>query len=206
MLSHLELEKIGVQFGRSAVLKSVSCTFHQNTISGIAGPNGSGKSTLLKIISGNLSPGKGQIQYYAQTGTTISKDDLYCHLSFSAPYMELPEELKFRELLDFVGSLSPWKDGLKTSDLLEISGLEPFADKKIKEFSSGMKQRAKLVSTILRQTDLLLLDEPTTNLDQKAKSWFFELLDQHGENRIVILASNEEGDLSICEQLIQLPS
>ncbi len=205
MLDRVELEKIGLKYDRDVVLKSVTAHLHPCVVYGISGPNGSGKSTLMQIISGNLSPDRGCIQHFSNRDL-IPADLVYKEMSFSAPYIRIPGALKLREVLDFSGKMKPWRNGLHSSAILALSGLEESADKKIKDFSSGMKQRVKLLLSVLQDSSLLLLDEPTTNLDDRAKAWFKDLLAAHSEDRIVLIASNETEDLDLCSEIILLPS
>ncbi|TVR86729.1 MAG: ATP-binding cassette domain-containing protein [Saprospirales bacterium] len=205
MPDRIELEKIGLNYGASVVLNSVNLTLTNPSVTGIAGPNGSGKSTMLKIISGNLSPSRGKIIFHSGSNE-IPDENIFEHLSFSAPYIDLPEALKLGEFFSFCGNLKKWKGGLNTGQVLKMSGLERFEKRKISNFSSGMKQRAKLTAAILQDTSLLILDEPGTNLDTKAKSWMYKLLKRYLDDRIVIIASNEGSDLEHCSRIIQLPS
>jgi len=205
MPDRIALEKIGLNYGASVVLNSVNLTLTNPSVTGIAGPNGSGKSTLLKIISGNLSPSRGKITFH-HGSNEIPEEEVFVHLSFSGPYIDLPEALKLGEFFSFCGNLKKWKEGFSTDQVLKMSGLERFKNRKISNFSSGMKQRAKLTAAILQDTSLLILDEPGTNLDTKAKSWMSELLKRYLDDRIVVIASNEGSDLEYCSRIIQLPS
>lgn len=96
MPDRIELEKIGLNYGASVVLNSVNLTLTNPSVTGIAGPNGSGKSTMLKIISGNLSPSRGKIIFHSGSNE-IPDENIFEHLSFSAPYIDLPEALKLGE-------------------------------------------------------------------------------------------------------------
>lgn len=205
MLDRVELQKVGLKYGKDPVIKSVSTVLELNTLTGIAGPNGSGKSTLMQIISGNLSPSRGTVKFL-NSGTPLPDEDIYKHMSYAAPYVDIPGELKLLELLQFTGRLKPWRNQYTAEEILLLSGLEQAAEKKLKDFSSGMKQRAKLTLALLQHTSLVLLDEPTSNLDDTAKKWFIELLDKHRAQRIVLIASNEREDLALCDRILQLPS
>jgi ABC-type multidrug transport system ATPase subunit len=76
--------------------------------------------------------------------------------------------------------------------------------KEIRFFSSGMKQRLKLALAICSDTPILLLDEPTTNLDVQAVAWYKKLLESFSANRIVILASNDPADLEVCNRRLHI--
>ena len=205
MLDRIELKNIGLRYDSDAVIKSINAVIEIGDIIGVTGPNGSGKSTLLQIISGHLSPTKGEIGFFHGM-EKIPISDAFNHLSYAAPYIEIPEQIKLQELLKFTSKMKPWKKGWNNEGILEISGLKKAAEKKIGDFSSGMKQRTKLLIAIMQQSPLLILDEPGTNLDQQAKQWFLELLAKNLENRMVIIASNDAFDLEPANRWIQLPS
>jgi ABC-type multidrug transport system ATPase subunit len=205
MPDRIELKNIGLRYGLDAVIKSINAVIETETIVGVTGPNGSGKSTLLKILAGYLSPTKGHIKFF-EGNELIPVEEIYHQLTFAAPYIEIPGQMKLQELLNFTSKIKPWREGWDNKSILELSGLEKSADKRIGEFSSGMKQRTRLLMAIMQQSSLLILDEPGTNLDSIAKKWFRKLLDQNLKNRIVVIASNESFDLEPANRWIQLPS
>ena len=205
MPDRIELKNVGLRYGSDAVLKSINAVLETETVVGVTGPNGSGKSTLLKIISGHLSPTRGRIDFFS-ANIPIPVAELYHQLTFSAPYIEIPDQMKLRELLNFTSKIKPWRDGWNDDSILELSGLEKSADKKIGDFSSGMKQRTKLLISIMQQSSLLILDEPGTNLDVKAKEWYRNLLSENMKGRVVVIASNEDFDLEPANRWIQLPA
>lgn len=205
MLNRIELINVGLRYDSDAVIKSINAVIETDTVVGVTGPNGSGKSTLLKIIAGHLSPTKGKVDFFSNN-RRIQVSEVYKHLTFSAPYIEIPDQMRLRELLIFTSSIKPWKNGWNNHSILELSGLEKSVDKKIGEFSSGMKQRTKLLISIMQQSSILILDEPATNLDATAKEWFENLLSENMSNRIVVIASNEDFDLKPANRWIQLPS
>lgn len=205
MIHQLQLKSIGLRYGRSVVLKSVSHCFERPCCTAIKGPNGSGKSSLLKIIAGNLTPGSGELEFSSQSGI-IPQEKIFSELTYAAPYIELPGELSFREILAFCSHQKKWRNNLNIAEVIEISGLKKSVDKRIADFSSGMKQRVRLVLAILQESSLLILDEPGTNLDENARSWFLELLKKNMEDRITIIASNEAYDLQLCSSEIPLPA
>lgn len=166
---------------------------NQNIESGknyvILGGNGSGKSTLLKTIVGGVSVSEGSIEY-TFNNKIVDYKDLHKHIAFCSPYMELIEEFSFAELISFQEKFKPFQKDLNAQQILELSGLNRIGDKPIRNFSSGMKQRVKLCLAIFSNVPLLLLDEPTSNLDPKGKAWYKEILNKHAQDKTVIVASN----------------
>lgn len=169
----------------------------------ILGSNGSGKSTFLKVLSGHLSPTKGTIDY-RKNGQTVDKDDIYKQLSFASPYIDLIEEFTLAETIRFHQQFKPFIGQLSLDDFLELIQLKKAKDKEVRFFSSGMKQRLKLGLAICSDTSLLLLDEPTATLDEKSVEWFNQLLEEYANDRLIIIASNEERDVTTCQERISI--
>lgn len=169
----------------------------------ITGPNGSGKSTFLKILSGHLSPSKGSIHFQHQ-GKTLAVDEVYHHLSYAAPYIDLIEEFTLLEAIKFHQQFKQFQRSHTAEDLLQLLNFQKSKHKQIRFFSSGMKQRLKLALNICADTPYLLLDEPTTNLDQQGMDWYLELMEVYGKNRLVVVASNIESDYRFCTQALDI--
>ena len=185
------------------IFRNINQHFSTPTRYAILGANGSGKSTLLKILSGHLSPTKGTIDYKLND-QVLDKEDVYQHLSFASPYIDLIEEFTLSETVDFHKEFKPFQNNLSTDNFLEIIQLKKAKDKEVRFFSSGMKQRLKLGLAICADTSLLLLDEPTATLDEKSVDWFHQLLEKYAANRLIVIASNEERDVVTCQERINI--
>lgn len=170
---------------------------------GISGSNGSGKSTLLNLLGGLSMPTKGEIMH-RRDGHTIEPMQWHRHMSMAAPYADLYDYLSVREMLEFSRRFKPWSGTLDTEDMIRICKFEGRGDHLIKQLSSGMRQRLRLGMAILTQSELLLLDEPLTNLDQENQNWFEELLGAHSANRCVVVASNDMEDFIRADEVINL--
>lgn len=197
----VKLDGIGKRYRNEWILKNVSIQLNPGERYAISGPNGSGKSTLLKIISGHLSPSKGKIQFF-QEDQRLDINSVYLQLSFAAPYIELIEDMTLREAVNFHRKFKPFIDDLSTKEILNLLALKKAASKPIKFFSSGMKQRLKLILAICSKSSFLLLDEPSTNLDKQGIDWYLGLIDRFARNRLVIVASNVEVDYQFCDQFL----
>lgn len=198
----IKLENIAKRYGREWIFKDVNLEFTAGSSYVILGSNGSGKSTLLQVISSYLTPSKGEITYFAGE-QTLPLEQVYKHISIATPYMELPEEFSLFEVLEFHRKLKSFYNNLDSKELIEIMELEKARNKAIGNFSSGMKQRVKLALAILTQSDLLLLDEPSSNLDARSVQWFQNLIQEYKKNRITIVCSNHiEAEYSFCEREI----
>ncbi|HYC30529.1 MAG TPA: ABC transporter ATP-binding protein [Chitinophagaceae bacterium] len=200
---HLRLENIGKRYGLSWVFKDVNWEVQAGEKAAIIGHNGSGKSTLLKIISGGLIPTKGKISY-TNDSMQLTADELTALLSFAAPYIELIEEMTMLEHLMFHYSFLKPVPGISIEDMVKNVGLKGHEDKLIRHFSSGMKQRLKLAMAIFSDTPLVLLDEPTANLDEAGQTVYLELADKFLENRTVIVSSNQPQEYSFCTRVLDI--
>ncbi|HRN33856.1 MAG TPA: ABC transporter ATP-binding protein [Saprospiraceae bacterium] len=196
-------KEIGKRYSYEWVLRDFDFQFKKGECYAIRGPNGSGKSTLLKILSGYSTPSKGKI-CYSSGNTDIPTSDIYRHIAFSAPYIELIDILTVDELLDMHHGLRPFINLDTVRETIKNLPFKNMVRKKVEELSSGMKQRLKLILSIMSQSSVILLDEPGSNLDDDGKQWFEELLKPRIKDHIVIIASNEESDLRLAQHLIKI--
>ena len=149
-----------------------------------------------------MVPGKGTISY-TENKLAIAAEHVFQQISYAAPYIELVEEFTCIENIAFQLKFKPFFNQANAQEVLEISGLKNAANKEIKNFSSGMKQRLKLTLAIMANCPVLLLDEPCSNLDAKAIAWYAEMLETYAKNKLVIICSNHlQYEYSSCEHLI----
>lgn len=198
----ITLEDIGRRFNQEWIFKGINYKFNSGERYAILGPNGSGKSTLLSVILGNLSPSEGTITY--EEGKTVPVDRIYQYISFAAPYLDLIEEFTLSETIDFHFKFKKPHGNFDERMVLDLLGLKKSQDKALKHFSSGMKQRTKLVLACCTETPILLLDEPTSNLDQQGVLWYHELIARFTSDRLVIVGSNQEAEYSFCNHFVQI--
>ncbi len=195
----LSLKNIGIHFNDRWVFRGVSDTFSLNDKIVFIGDNGSGKSTLLKICSGFLSPEEGEISF---TQNEKAIEDIAPHISLSAPYIELIEEMSLQEFLEFHFSFK--KSLVPISEMISTIGLQGKENEWIENFSSGMKQRVSLAQAFFADAKILLLDEPCSNLDDKGFALYNDLLLKFSKDRIVIIASNDPKEYATSNKQILL--
>jgi ABC-type multidrug transport system ATPase subunit len=183
-------QNLSKRFNREWIFRDLSFTFQSGTVYAITGPNGSGKSTLMQILWGQMPPTSGTIEYFQGT-SIIEQENLYRHVTMAAPYMDLIDEFTLTEQLRFHFRLRRSRDNMEVPQLLEVLGMEKFSQKYIGNFSSGMKQRVKLGLALLTQAEAVFLDEPGTNLDEKAFAWYLDLLKKVPANVVIFIASNQ---------------
>ena len=195
---------IGKKYQGQWIFSNITFDFVENSKTAIIGFNGSGKSTLLSILSGYTTPSKGEIKHRINN-SEISKDEIFNHLSIGSPYIDVPEELSPAELIKTFSPFKPFIENLNEIEILELLRLSKEAEKPIKYFSSGMKQRLKIGLAILADVPLLLLDEPLSNLDKEGVQWFDELMQRYISKKTVIIASNTiEEEIKFCKSIIDI--
>lgn len=193
----IKLENIGKRYRFDWIFREITVAFQSKERYAILGPNGSGKSTLLKVLSGHLSPSKGRV-LFEEKGGNVPIENVYRCISYAAPYIELIEELSLEEALKFHAKLKPLLPEFTPARLYDILALPRARTKEIRFFSSGMKQRVKLAFALAASTPVLLLDEPTTNLDAQGIDWYKNFVSAYAGERLVIIASNDPHDVEIC--------
>jgi ABC-type multidrug transport system ATPase subunit len=199
----ISLKGIGRRFNRDWIFREVDYTFIAGDSYAILGPNGSGKSTLLQVLNASLSPSVGQINY-TFNGEILEADDVYKHISLAAPYLEVIEEFSLAEMIDFHFKFKAYLPGLDNDAVIELLGMQASKDKLIKYFSSGMKQRLKLALAFCADTTMLMLDEPTSNLDTQGVDWYLSLVQQYAQGRLLIICSNQGHEYNFCRHQLRI--
>src|SRR5688572_926105 len=186
----ISLINAGKRFNRDWIFRNIHQEFNSGIAYAITGPNGSGKSTLLQVIGGAMMMSEGNAKYevdnrsrkagaigkretangkrQSEIGDQIQEievDKAYQYIAIAAPYLELIEEMTLLEFLQFHQQFKPLLPDTRISDIINIIGLTAAANKQIRFYSSGMKQRVKLAQAIFSNVPCVLLDEPCTNLD-----------------------------------------
>lgn len=198
------LKDAGKKFNREWIFRGVNKEFIPGHNYAILGSNGSGKSTLLQLINGNLAANHGSVQYFVDD-LEIPQEKAYRRISLGTPYQELIWDFTLLESLQFHHRFKPFLNQLTPKNLLEITGLDIHRNKPLKYFSSGMKQRVRLAIAILSSSDVILLDEPSMNLDAPGREWYNGLLQQYLPGRMLIVCSNhQEEEYNICDEVLDI--
>jgi ABC-type multidrug transport system ATPase subunit len=197
------LDNIGRRFNRDWIFRGVDHVFTSGNIYAILGPNGSGKSTLLQVLNGSLAPSIGKL-IYTLDEKPVDVEDVYHHLSLAAPYLELIEEFSLLEMIDLHFKFKAYKNGMDNTAVMDLLALPGSKNKLIKYFSSGMKQRLTLALAFCSDTPMLMLDEPTSNLDSQGVDWYLNLVQKFAENRLTIICSNQLHEYSFCNEELNI--
>jgi ABC-type multidrug transport system ATPase subunit len=226
------LTDTGKRFNRDWIFRHLTYTFETGRTYAITGPNGSGKSTLLQAIAGSMYLSEGSLEYRIsnieyRTGQPVSGVQssvgsrqsaassqyptfqidiakVYQYLSIAAPYLDLVEEMTAKEFLHFHAQFKPLLGAVSINEILSLTGLEKAADKQIRYFSSGMKQRLKLAQAVFSDVPVLLLDEPCTNLDASGYQLYHDLINNYCLHKLVIVSSNDEQEIDFCAERLNI--
>jgi len=198
----ITLSDAGKRFNREWIFRHFDYSFFSSNAYAITGPNGSGKSTLLQFIAGSLMPTEGKISYYNESD--IPLEQYFPLISIAAPYLETVEEMTANEFFRFHRSFKPLMPDISIQQILKRVGLQEASDKQIRYYSSGMKQRIKLAQAFFSDTPIVLLDEPTTNLDLSGIALYHELIREYCSERLVIVSSNDVLEYSFCKTEINM--
>ncbi len=199
----IELKDLGKKFRKEWIFRNLNITLKAGQTYAVIGPNGSGKSTLMQVISCMMPANEGIIQYI-DNQMIIDGDDCYKEVVFAAPYLELIEEFTLEESIDFHRKLKPFENDISNETFLDFTYLKPHRDKSVKNFSSGMKQRLKLGLALQSEARVLILDEPSSNLDEQGFDWYKINVQKHLANKITLIGSNIQREYDFCQNKIQL--
>lgn len=199
----ITLENAGRRFNRDWIFKGIDYTFAPGNSYAVLGPNGSGKSTLLQLLNGSLTPSAGKVNFL-QNDALLHAEDVFKHISLAAPYLELIEDFSLTEVIDFHFKFKPYITGMDKTRLIDLLGMRVSRNKLVRYFSSGMKQRLKLALAFCSDTAVLMLDEPTSNLDTQGVDWYLQLVQNYAVNRLIIVGSNQEQEYIFCTNRLHI--
>ncbi|MCS6823146.1 MAG: ATP-binding cassette domain-containing protein [Cytophagaceae bacterium] len=200
----IQTEHLGKKFGHHWIFKNLNIEFKTGEHTAIIGPNGSGKSTLLQIIARTEAATIGNISYMLNN-TSIPTEHLYKYISIAAPYIDLIEEFTLSECVKFHFKFKKSRAGISFAEFIsDVLDMKKDSAKTIKFFSSGMKQKLKLALALYSDTPVLLLDEPTTNLDQNNIQWYRDEIEKCANNKLIIVCSNIPHEYFFCSHIVNL--
>ncbi|MFQ5891249.1 MAG: ATP-binding cassette domain-containing protein [Candidatus Methanofastidiosia archaeon] len=196
----LKVENLSKKFGSKLVFENLSFEIESGKVFGVTGPNGSGKTTLLNILANLESPSRGKVKIFLDEGKKDRNSIGLVSDSFS-----LYEELTAYENLKFFSQVRNLKKSKEEIlELLNFFSLKGRAEDPLSTFSSGMKQRMKLAFALLSSPQILLLDEPTSNLDFEGVEKVLQVLREQRKRGLVVLATNDARKLEWCDEFLEL--
>ena len=188
MLS-VEWNNLGKRFGLKWVFRNLDGNIPAGSHIVVKGSNGSGKSTFGKLLVGATEATDGEMRWLS-SGEAIEIDDIPQRIAWSAPFMEVPEDMTIEEVLEFHNTFrKSWSEGC-LFEMLKSSGLETHSNAQISTLSSGQKQRLRLILAMGTYAELVVLDEPCSNLDSSGIMWYGEELKKLVSKTTVVVCSN----------------
>lgn len=169
-------------------LRKISLDFHPGRCYVLLGENGAGKSTLLRVIAGLLKPTHGKIRVFDASRPSDVRD----RIGYMSHAPMLYDELSALENLNYFAGLYREQPCLRPDAALRAVGLDPTLARPTGQYSQGMRQRASLARVLLPQPDLLLLDEPFSNMDAaSARQMLALLVQQRAEGKTILLTTHQ---------------
>jgi heme exporter protein A len=200
----LEIVELGKRFGRRPIFDNLSVEVERGQVLVVTGPNGSGKSTFLAVVAGLLRPTRGVVRYF-EGEREVPLDERRRGLGLVAPDLVLYPELSALENLELLSRLrgsSPSRSEL--TGILQRVGLGGREEDRVGEYSSGMRQRVKYAFALMSRPGLMLLDEPTANLDSAGAALVAEVIAEQQARGLLVLATNEPAETHHADLLLTL--
>jgi heme exporter protein A len=200
----LDVQNLAKRFGARKVFENINFSLTPGESIAIVGPNGSGKSTLLRLIIGLNIPTRGKV-VFSDDGKPLEFDAYRRRLALVSPYLSLYGSLTGKENLRFFAKVNG--DNISDQEiesLLAQVGLQGRGDDFVSAYSSGMLQRLKYAVALAKNPEILMLDEPSSNLDESGKKAVSDIIESRRKNTILIIATNEKEEYALAERLCQL--
>ena len=196
------LENISKLFGSFAALRQVSVDLEPGKCYVLIGENGAGKSTLLRILAGLLRPTSGKITVFGNNEPQEVRE----RIGYMSHSPMLYDEFTGQENLHYFASLYPGRKCLDPAEALRQVGLDPDLSRPLGQYSQGMRQRTSLARVLMPVPELLLLDEPFSNMDIESTRQMVELLAgfRQSNRSIVITTHQREHAAPIADWVLRL--
>lgn len=202
----LTIERLTKQYGSKIAVDRLDGEFG-NGVYGLLGANGAGKTTLMRMICGILTPTSGEIKLDGVNNLDMG-EEFREQLGYLPQNFGYYPEFKAKEFMLYIAALKglpPANAKRRADELLEMVGLKEVANKKIKTFSGGMKQRLGIAQAMINDPKILVLDEPTAGLDPKERVRFRNLISDIASDRLVILSTHIVSDVEyIADEILMM--
>ncbi|KHE72696.1 ABC transporter ATP-binding protein [Halobacillus sp. BBL2006] len=203
----VQMNQISHQFGKTTIIKDVNLVIEEGEIFGLLGPSGAGKTTLVKMMTGVLSPSKGDVFLNGEKMPSLNQMKQY---GFMAQSDALYQELTARENLDFFASLYKMPKARKKErikEVMDMVDLTDHLDKTVETFSGGMKRRLSLAAALVHEPKLIILDEPTVGIDPVLRQSIWDELNRLKSDGVTIIVTTHVMDeAEKCDRLAMLRS
>jgi heme exporter protein A len=199
------VHNLSKEFNRRPVFHDLSFSLSSPVSFAIIGKNGAGKSTLSKILGGLMSATRGTISY-TMHDKNIDVEEFKQQVGFVSPYLNLYDEFTALENLQILSSIraATQRNEHTIEELLNVVDLWKRRNDPVGTFSSGMKQRLKYAFALIHKPKVLILDEPTSNLDTEGIEFVQTIVDKQKKEGILVVATNNKAEADWCTQAIQV--
>ena len=208
----IHIEHLHKSIGLTSILNDVSLHIREGEVVGLLGPNGAGKSTLMKVLTGLWKADSGVVNVCG-IDVPAQPDEVHAHIGYLPEQNPLYADMYVREYLMFIarmrgltgaaGQTAQRSNSAAVEHLIDRVGLTPQADKRIRTLSKGYKQRVGLAAAMIGDSEILILDEPTTGLDPNQLEDIRALIRELGKQHTVILSTHILQEVSaICNRVI----
>jgi heme exporter protein A len=196
---------IAKDFNRRQIFENISFSLSSPSSLAITGKNGAGKSTLSKILAGLIGSTRGSITY-TLNDKQVGIEEFKHYIGFVSPYLNLYDEFTALENLQLLSRIraTTQQNEVRMKELLILVNLWQRRDDLVGTFSSGMKQRLKYAFALLHNPNVLILDEPTSNLDEEGIEFVQDIVKQQKEEGVLIVATNDKEEAGWCAQEIHV--
>jgi len=200
----VEATEISQKFNRRRIFEAISFKISGGQSLAITGPNGSGKTTLIKIICQLLRPTSGKLLIRNEE-RIIHPHQIYPYVGLVGPYLQLYNNLSALENYTFFARIRGLTVDIQHFKQLMVRlGLQGREFDELRTYSSGMLQRMKYVVAIMHQPRILILDEPTANLDEDGSEIIYGIMEDQKKENILIIATNEPEEVKFGEETVVL--
>ena len=180
----LELRNVNAGYNKETVLHDISFTIQEPSIYVVLGPNGAGKTTLFRTIAGILEPYSGDVVFNGENVT--SSREVRKRINYLSHHNAIPEEMTVYNALTFYANVQ----GGSAEEVLALLDLQGLRDKIVSDLSQGQQKRVSIAKVFLRERDLYLIDEPTSNLDPGYSKEIRDILLRLSKDRIVLYSTH----------------
>ncbi|MEJ2634852.1 MAG: ABC transporter ATP-binding protein [Calditrichia bacterium] len=202
----IHADQIAQKFNQRIIFRDISFKIKSGHSLVFLGPNGSGKTTLVRVICQLIRPTKGKVRFF-RNDEEIKQDQIYPFLGLVGPYLQLYNSLTALENYEFFAKIR--RQPVDVNHFKKLMGRMGLAGREMDElrtYSSGMLHRVKYVMALIHQPEILILDEPTSNLDEKGAEIVYEIMEEQRRSKILIVATNEPEEIKFGEEQIRLAS